>query len=345
MIEFRTEAKRARLHDPRKDFALAEIESEVRHDPLTGDTARICHFAMRAPPAPDLAAIDELSRPGCPFCPERIESVTPRFPDDLIPGGRLRRGGATLIPNLFPYDDFSAIAVLCSEHVQRMDAMPERVVVDGLAVARDFMRAAAGRVADRPAYGIVTWNYMPAAGGTQVHPHMQVIVTTTPGNALGRQLAAAAAFRARTGRVYAEVLLEAERQGARWIGDQGRVAWLAPFTPTGVLGDAMAVIRGRATLAELDDADIADFAATLVRVLRAFAARGLWSFNLCLMPDAFGAAPRRHWLTARLLPRFYLNPKLHVSDASYLQLLLEERFAMLTPEEVGSDLRARFGTA
>jgi len=48
---------------------------------------------------------------------------------------------------------------------------------------------------------------------------------------------------------------------------------------------------------------------------------------------------------ARLLPRFYLNPKLHVSDASYLQLLLEERFAMLTPEEVGSDLRARFGTA
>ena len=62
---------------------------------------------------------------------------------------------------------------------------------------------------------------------------------------------------------------------------------------------------GCATLTELDDADIADFAASLVRVLRAFAARGLWSFNLCLMPDAFGAAPPRHWLTARLLPRLY----------------------------------------
>jgi len=345
MIEFRTETKRARLHDPRRDFALAEIESEVRQDPLTGDTARICHFAMRAPPAPDLAEIDALSRPGCPFCPERIESVTPRFPDDLIPGGRLRHGDATLIPNLFPYDDFSAIAVLCSEHLQRMDAMPERVVVDGVMVARDFIRAAASRVAGRPAYGIVTWNYMPAAGGTQVHPHMQVVVTAAPGNALGRQLAAAAAFRARTGRVYADALLEAERQGARWIGDRGRVAWLAPFTPIGVLGDAMAVIRDRATLTELDDADIADFAASLVRVLRAFAARGLWSFNLCLMPDAFGTAPPRHWLTARLLPRFYLNPKLHVSDASYLQLLLEERFAMLTPEEIGADLRARFDTA
>jgi galactose-1-phosphate uridylyltransferase len=345
MIEFLAETKRARLHDPRKGFALVEIESEVRRDPLTGDSARICHFAMRAPPPPDLAAIDGLSRPGCPFCPERIDAITPRFPDDLIQGGRLRRGDAVLVPNLFPYDDFSAIAVLCSEHVQRMDAMPERVVVDGLAVARDFMRAAAGRVAGRPAYGIVTWNYMPAAGGSQVHPHMQVIVTVNPGNALARQLAAADAFRARTGAVYADALLAAERDGPRWIGARGRVEWLAPFAPAGVLGDALAVVRGRATIADLDDADVADFAGSLVRMLAAFAARGLWSFNLCLMPDAFGAPAGRHWLSARLLPRFYLNPKLYVSDASYLQLLLEERFAMLTPEEVAADLRARFGPA
>ena len=345
MIEFRTETKRARLHDPRKDYALVEIESEVRRDPLTGDSARICHFAMRAPPPPDLATIDGLSRPACPFCPERIGAVTPRFPDDLIPGGRLRSGDAVLVPNLFPYDDFSAIAVLCSEHVQPMDAMPKRVVIDGLSVARDFMRAATGRLADAPAYGIVTWNYMPAAGGTQVHPHMQVIVTANPGNALGRQLAAAEAFRVRNGGVYADSLLDIERGGPRWIGVRGCVEWLAPFTPTGVLGDAMAVFRGRATLADLDEADIADFAASLVRVLAAFAARGLWSFNLCLMPDAFGAPDAKHWLTARLLPRFYLNPKLYVSDASYLQLLLEERFAMLTPEEVAADLRARFGPA
>jgi galactose-1-phosphate uridylyltransferase len=342
MIDFRAQTKRARLHDPRKGFALTEIESEVRQDPLTGDSARICHFAMRAPPAPDLAAIDALSRPGCPFCPERLEAITPRFPEDLVPGGRLRRGDATLVPNLFPYDDYSAIAVLCSEHVQPMDAMPERLIADGLAVAREFIGITAGRVGGGAAYGIVTWNYMPASGGSQVHPHMQVITTATPGNALARQHAAAEAFRSRTGRVYADALIAAERDGPRWIGEQGRVAWVAPFAPTGVLGDAMGVIRDRATLLDLDDADIADFATSLVRVLKAFAARGLWSFNLCLLPDAFGVAPRRHWVTARLLPRFYLNPKLHVSDASYLQLLLDERFAMLTPEEVAADLRARF---
>jgi hypothetical protein len=43
-----------------------------------------------------------------------------------------------------------------------------------------------------------------------------------------------------------------------------------------------------------------------------------------------------------LLPRFYLNPKLHVTDASYLQLLLEERFAMAYPEQTAEMLRAAF---
>jgi UDPglucose--hexose-1-phosphate uridylyltransferase len=340
-IEFRTDRKVARLHDPRRAFALTEIESEVRHDPLTGTTARICHLALRTPPPPDLAAIAAESAAQCPFCAGQVERVTPRFPDELVPGGRLRHADAVLIPNLFPYDDLSAVAVLCAEHFHPMDAMPERLAANGLALARDLTQRAVWSGTD-PAYTLVTWNYMPPAGGTQVHPHMQVIVTTTPGNALKRQLEAEQAFLERTGEVFGAALLDAEAGGARWIGARGRTAWLVPYAPTGVLGDAMCVFRGRSTIAELDDADLVDFAAGLSAVLAGFAARGLWSFNLSLLPDAAGVARQRHWLTARLLPRLYLNPKLHVSDASYMQLLLGEPFSMVWPEEVAPDLRARF---
>lgn len=44
----------------------------------------------------------------------------------------------------------------------------------------------------------------------------------------------------------------------------------------------------------------------------------------------------------RLLPRFYLNPKPLVTDASYLQLLLEERFAMAYPGQTAEISRAAF---
>ena len=56
MIDFRAEKKLARLHDPRKGFALVEVEAEVRYHPLTGESARICHFALTVVPPTDLAA-------------------------------------------------------------------------------------------------------------------------------------------------------------------------------------------------------------------------------------------------------------------------------------------------
>lgn len=343
-VEFRVEKKRARLHDPRRGFAEVEVESEVRYDPLTANSARICHFAHSGTRPPDLASIAAATRDDCPFCPERIEAVTPRFPEDFVAGGRLRHGGAVLFPNLFPYDDVSGIAAMCAEHFIAMDAVPEQVVVDGLTAARDFLRLAVGRVAGDAAYGIVTWNYMPASGGSQVHPHMQVVATSNPGNALRRELAAAAEWRARRGAAYADELVAAERDGPRWIGEEGGVAWLAPFAPSGLLGDAQALFAGRSAVTDLADADIAAFARGLARVLRGFAAQGLWSFNLCLMPDASGRESRRHALSARLLPRFYLNPRLHVSDVAYMHLLLEERFSMTYPEEIAARLRAVWKT-
>jgi alcohol dehydrogenase len=66
----------------------------------------------------------------------------------------------------------------------------------------------------------------------------------------------------------------------------------------------------------------------LRRALGGFAGMGLWSFNLSFLPGAFGGEGRHHWLEARLLPRLWLDPSLHVPDASYLQLLLGERFSM-----------------
>jgi hypothetical protein len=122
-----------------------------------------------------------------------------------------------------------------------MAAMPERLGVDGLTAARDFTRLVAPRFAGRDAYGIVTWNYMPPAGGTQVHPHMQVVVTTTPGNAVTRMLVASDAYVARTGAAFSHDLFEASRRPAV---DRRRKRRLARATNGSGAGDAMAIFRG-----------------------------------------------------------------------------------------------------
>ena len=340
-VEFRATRKVARIHDPRRDFALTEIESEVRYDPLTGESSRICHFNFPKRERPDLGPLAEATAKGCPFCPESVERVTPRYPEDLLPGGRMRRGEAVLAPNLFPYDDFSAIVVMCGEHFLPMDGLAPAIVGDALKLARDFVIRTAPLLAQREAFGIVTWNYMPPSGASQVHPHLQVIVTDTPGNALRRELEAESRWLADTGGAYLPTLVETERGGERWLGEEGGIAWWVPYCPSGMLGDAQAVFCERSTFVHCTDADIDAFAGFLSRLAAAYARLGMWSFNLTLMPDAIAERSGRHRLVARLLPRFYLHPHLHNSDTAYLQLLLGEKFAMLTPERHAAELRTQ----
>ena len=41
------------------------------------------------------------TREGCPFCPEKAEKSTPRFPAELVPEGMTRVGEARTFPSLF----------------------------------------------------------------------------------------------------------------------------------------------------------------------------------------------------------------------------------------------------
>lgn len=349
-IAFRSEKKLTVLLDPRHDFACANIESEIRFDPLTGDSARICHFTGMTPESPDMAALAATTHAACPFCCDKVQRVTPRFAPDFLRGfsaagsaavdGRLQRGEATLFPNLFPYDDISAIAAISDAHYLAPESIPAVIVADAIKLARDFFEHCARReLAAADAYGLLTWNYLPASGGSQIHPHMQVALTQHPGNRLARELAAESVYLQQHGRSHAADLLATERDGARWLLADAAVAWLVPYAPTGIMGDAQAYFPGKRRLTDLSDAEVDAFARSLVRIIAAFRAQGLGSFNLTFFPDHASEDSGRHWLNARLLPRLYLNNALHVSDASYLQLLLQESFCMRHPEAVAQQLR------
>ena len=344
-MDFRRQTKTARFHDPRQEMALVEVEHETRFDPLTGESGRICHFAMDRLPPVDVAPLAAATRANCPFCPDAVHTVTPRFADDLVPGGRLQRGGAVLVPNLFPYDDYSAIAVMTPQHVLETHDMPAAPIVDSLGLAREFLQRLEQRPQAQTAgetwYPLISWNHMPPSGGSQMHPHMQVILTSTPTNVQRRRHDAERAWLAQHDNPFALDLLAAERGGERWIGESGGISWLAPFRPTGMLGDCQAVFSERSSFTEIDDDDIAEFASGLQRMLKGFAGRGLWSFSLVFFSgtssNSDGAASQR--LTAQLVPRFYVNPQTHAPDTAFLQLMMGEWICMTYPEETAALLR------
>lgn len=335
-IRFERQEKVTRYLDPRRDYAESQVRSEIRWDPLTRRTARVAHFVGFQLAPVDFGEMIAASRDVCPFCPERVTQVTPKFPPDIVPDGRLERRGAIVFPNLSPYDEHSAVAVVGPDHFVPLDGFRPDVVANAFLACIDYFRYASRHPGTR--YALVNWNYMPAAGGTQIHPHLQVFATDTAGNTHREELEASHRYFEETGRAYWADLVEAEeRHGERFVARGRHTVWMTSFVSQSPLTDLLVVFPEQRTMTAMPAEAVSELATGLVQSFRHLASRGVYSFNLAWFP---GTEERSDfWLHLRLSPRLYLSPKVWAADTSTLQHLYRESYMIWTPEEVATGLR------
>jgi len=240
-----------------------------------------------------------------------------------------------------PYDVHGAVIVLSPErHFVRLDAFDEDLVTNALLAAQTHLR----RVSETdPAakYHFVAWNYMPASGGSLVHPHMQSNAGYYPTNIQREVLDASERYHAANGSNYWSDLLEQEqRLGERYIGHLGSAEWLAAFAPLGRLSDIMAVFPGKASVLDLTGQDLRGLAAGLLKVFEWLDAHNLVSFNLA---TCSGFEADSFWTHVRLTPRgSLLYSPVETSDQFYYQVLQEENVCILPPETAAAGLRPSF---
>ncbi len=335
-IHFKRREKIARFLEPRSGFQEVAVSCEIRWDPLTGRSGRVAHVAgFRLLPL-DVQPLIEMSKQFCPFCPEHIFEVTTKFPPEIVPEGRLQRGEAVLFPNLAPYDEQSAVAAMSREHYVPMGTFTQLLLSDAFQVCLEYLRRL--RALPGTTYPLIFWNYLPASGGTQIHPHLQLFASDTPGNALEDTLAAGLRYYQENGRPYwAELLEEEERLGERFIARGKHSTWLTSFISQSILADVLVVFPEQYTLYDLRDEALNEFCQGLVQVLQALESQGIYSFNLGFFSSVVGREDT--WLHARLSPRVYMVPRIWGSDTSALQHLYQEHFMVQTPEALAQSLR------
>jgi UDPglucose--hexose-1-phosphate uridylyltransferase len=331
-MEFRRERFTAEWLDPRREFAATRASGEVRWDPLTGQSCRLLPEGSMPPPvAQDLAALAEQSRPSCPFCPERVELETPRFPAEVRPSGRIGVGEALLFPNLLPYAKWGSVSVYSpARHLLPLDELTPGLIADNLAAQVEFARAV---VAHDPAsaWVSVNANQLPPSGSSIFHPHLQGSAHPVPTTAQ-RLFAELEPGRLRS-------YLEQEREsGNRVIGSRGPAEWLASFAPAG-LAEVRAFVTGAASTVDLGEEGIAALAAGLSTVLGVYARFGLQSFNLSLHGVALGGGEAM--LLLRIVGRAYFGP-LQRSDVMWSERLHMEAVTDLRPETVTDLARSMF---
>ncbi|MGQ9677612.1 MAG: hypothetical protein ACUVX1_18275 [Chloroflexota bacterium] len=340
-VEFRKALRETRFLDPMSGFAENKRTTEIRIDPLTGRTARVLEWPGRLPSKPDLTTLVEKSlQIGCPFCPERVEAITPMFPPDLLPEPRIKVGDAIVVCNMFPYDAYSAVCVMTSRHFIAIDEFDEELLVDALLASQSYVRMVAGRDATAR-YISINWNYMPPSGGTLIHPHLQVIVGDTPSNYHREIIECSRRYYETNSANYWADLIDAERRlGERYVASTGPVHWLVPFAPKGII-DVMAVFEERASVLDLERDDWSAFADGLASVMRYLGSLNFHSLNMSLISGLRGEDAL--WTTAHVVPRFSIFEAIGTSDINYFEALHEEVLTRVRPEDVGRDLQPFFG--
>lgn len=340
-IEFKIFESESIFLDPRKNFQETVVRFQVRVDPLTGRTGHFSHFGAIKPQKLPLEDYSKPEKKGfCPFCLENREKSTPKFKKDIIPDGRLIRGESVLIPNLFPYDIYSAVVIMTDEHVCPVDGFTEKRLFDAFYVGIDFLKRIKNIEPHLP-YHIMSWNYMPPSGGGLVHPHQQYFASQFPGNQFIDEYRASKEFYEKYHKnFWDELIKEEERLNERVIGKTNNSIWLASFVSLGIIGEIMCIFPEIYSIDGFDSSAVQDLTSGLLRVFNYYKEEGIHSFNATIF---FGEENQRFFpCHFRIIPRTFLNMRDYAPDLNFFQSLLMEPVSVILPEELCKRVKAFF---
>ena len=153
--------------------AWTRVRLRWRRDPLTGASARILTGEKLQPSTrPDLTELT--AKPAfCPFDSESLETATVPFPAELTAEGRIRVGQAVVVPNIMAYATHSAVGIYDpGRHFIDLDEMTPALVGDALTAMVRHAQAVR-RVDPAAQWSSINANYLPPAGASLIHPHLQ----------------------------------------------------------------------------------------------------------------------------------------------------------------------------
>lgn len=288
MIEFKKVLKYARILSPLKNFEEETLTFEYREDPLTGRNTTVISGMLNyvgkflTSDWELIGSIAERTRAACPFCPENVKTRTPMFPADFIPEGRILIDDTVIIPNLLGHAEQSVLAILSREHYLKLEEFKPKMFFNAFKGGLDYLKRLRQR-APSVRFPVFAINYLPPAGSSILHPHMQILARDRPFYLVGLYLEKGREFYERHGSSYWQSLAAVERESVRHLFMINGVEWFVPFAPLRGLNEVQAIVPGKSNLLELAEDELIGLAEGLTRILRFYGREGYASFNAVLM--------------------------------------------------------------
>ena len=335
---FSMETVRARLLKPSGEPADRHIQ--IRVNPISDRTSRITFSRVNEKEAGE----DRLPSPPpdtqqtarCPFCRPQVLVRTPRLIPQIHPAGRMFRGESLLFPNLFPYGAYSAVSLFDNTHFVEIGTATERSYADCLVNCVDYLKRVS-RHDPSAVYMAITQNHLPSAGGSMVHPHLQVHADQIGSNHHRFLFDRALAHRHSAQRgMFGDYAAHEISLRDRYIGSTGPWTWLAAFAPEGFY-EIWAVCPGKTSLLALDESELHHLAAGIIRVQKLYRSlhRNGYNFGLLSVETLQSAMELR----AVMVVRSNYAPWVR-SDHTGFEVMLGDMATFTAPEETARLARA-----
>lgn len=339
-LSFTSETILARFTAPGGQPATRKIE--VRTNPVTGRRCRIT-FSRSAENEPGTA---QLPTPpphwddthACPFCQPQVEKLTPRLPGEVFAMQRRRQGESLLFPNLFPYGAYSAVSLFDERHFVEIGRASEASYRDSFINSAAYLGLVQG-IDPQAIYMAITQNHLPSAGGSLVHPHLQVNADRIPTNHqdyLARRTQAY--FVKNECLLFSDYLQQEKEEGRRYIGTTGPWHWLAAYAPEGFF-EIWGLLPGVTSLLDIDPGGWAALAQGVLCTQKYYRSLNRNGYNLGLI----GIEKRSSKLELRvsLMVRANYAPWVR-SDHTGFEVMLGDMATFTAPEETARQARPFF---
>jgi len=288
MITFEKTVKRSKILNPLKNFEEDVVTFEYRADPLNGRNTTVIRGMLKyickslVSDEELLDSLVEKTKVSCPFCPESVKEKTPMFTRDFLEEGRIFVGDAVVIPNLLGHAERSVLVVLSKEHFLKLEDFMSELIFDGFKGGLAYLKRLS-EVEPWIRFPVFIFNYLPPAGSSILHPHLQVLARDRPFYLVNLLLERSKAYCEGNKSSYWSDLISKEKGGVRYLFGINDVEWLVPFAPLRGSNEVQAIVRGKSNLLELDDEDWLGLAEGISRILRFYHKQGYVSFNIILL--------------------------------------------------------------
>ena len=283
------------------------------------------------------------TKENCFFCPENLEKSTPRFSGLNIE--RVVVGESCAFPNLFPFGMYHGVVTFSTEHFLDLPQFSSSLIINNLKASSLFMEAVM-RQNTKAKYPMWNWNHMPSAAASIIHPHTQVLIDEEPTPFQNKLLNNSNRYFAQTSQNYWLKLIDAEKKAKeRFIAEFGPgengVVVLASYAPMGN-NEALLIFKNASTFGELNEEQLSNFAACLIKILRCYKENGVNAFNVTTYAGSMGKEDKDCFaLHARIISRPKFQP-LYTNDTGFMEKLHYAWIIETKPEDVACKISSFF---